>query len=44
VAHLMPASFDGRFKRLWEYYLAHCDAGFLSGNIDVRQMAFAKSG
>ena len=27
--------FDGRFKRLWEYYLAYCEAGFRSGAIDV---------
>ena len=34
--------FDDRFRRLWEYYLAYCEAGFLSGNIDVRQVVFAK--
>jgi len=41
--HLMPSGFDDRFRRLWEYYLAYCEAGFLSGNIDVRQVVFAKS-
>ena len=40
--NLMPLGFDERFRRLWEYYLAYCEAGFLSGNIDVRQMVFAK--
>ena len=40
--HLMPSGFDDRFRRLWEYYLAYCEAGFLSGNIDVRQVVFAK--
>ena len=39
---LTPLGFDERFRRLWEYYLAYCEAGFLSGNIDVRQMVFAK--
>jgi cyclopropane-fatty-acyl-phospholipid synthase len=39
---LAPQGFDERFRRLWEYYLAYCEAGFLSGNIDVRQMVFAK--
>jgi cyclopropane-fatty-acyl-phospholipid synthase len=39
---LVPLGFDERFRRLWEYYLAYCEAGFLSGNIDVRQMVFAK--
>jgi len=39
---LKPLGFDDRFQRLWEYYLAYCEAGFLSGNIDVRQVVFAK--
>jgi cyclopropane-fatty-acyl-phospholipid synthase len=39
---LVPLGFDDRFRRLWEYYLAYCEAGFLSGNIDVRQVIFAK--
>lgn len=41
---LVPLGFDERFRRLWEYYLAYCEAGFLSRNIDVRQMIFAKTG
>jgi cyclopropane-fatty-acyl-phospholipid synthase len=41
--NLMPAGFDDRFRRLWEYYLSYCEAGFLSGNIDVRQVVFAKA-
>jgi cyclopropane-fatty-acyl-phospholipid synthase len=40
---LTPLGFDERFRRLWEYYLAYCEAGFLSGNIDVRQVVFAKT-
>jgi cyclopropane-fatty-acyl-phospholipid synthase len=40
---LTPFGFDERFRRLWEYYLSYCEAGFLSGNIDVRQMVFTKS-
>jgi cyclopropane-fatty-acyl-phospholipid synthase len=39
---LKPLGFDDRFRRLWEYYLSYCEAGFLSGNIDVRQVVFAK--
>lgn len=39
---LTPLGFDDRFRRLWEYYLAYCEAGFRSGNIDVRQVVFAK--
>jgi cyclopropane-fatty-acyl-phospholipid synthase len=41
--NLKPLGFDERFRRLWEYYLAYCEAGFLSGNIDVRQVVFAKA-
>ena len=40
---LVPMGFDERFRRLWEYYLAYCEAGFLSHNIDVRQMVFVRS-
>ena len=39
---LVPLGFDERFRRLWEYYLAYCEAGFRTGNIDVRQVIFAK--
>ncbi len=28
---------DDRFVRLWEYYLASCEAAFATGNTDVRQ-------
>ncbi len=41
--NLTSLGFDDRFRRLWEYYLAYCEAGFLSGNIDVRQVVFAKA-
>ncbi len=27
--------FDDRFRRLWDYYLAYCEAGFREGSIDV---------
>jgi cyclopropane-fatty-acyl-phospholipid synthase len=27
--------FDARFKRMWEYYLDYCIAGFDHGRIDV---------
>ncbi|NRG19058.1 class I SAM-dependent methyltransferase [Rhizobiales bacterium] len=35
--------FDEQFKRLWEFYLHYCEAGFRSGNIDVRQMVYVKA-
>ena len=33
--------FDGRFRRLWAYYLSYCEAGFRVGTIDLRQISFA---
>ena len=29
--------FDDRFRRLWRFYLAYCQAGFNSGCTDVMQ-------
>jgi cyclopropane-fatty-acyl-phospholipid synthase len=29
--------FDERFLRIWHFYLAYCEAGFLAGSIDVAQ-------
>lgn len=40
--NLVPLGFDERFRRMWEYYLAYCEAGFRSGNIDVRHLVYAK--
>ncbi|MDH3663093.1 MAG: cyclopropane-fatty-acyl-phospholipid synthase family protein, partial [Alphaproteobacteria bacterium] len=31
--------FDQRFKRLWQYYLAYCEAGFRVGATNVHQIA-----
>lgn len=38
-----PLGFDDRFKRLWEFYLFYCEAGFRARNIDVRQVVFSRS-
>ena len=40
---LTEMGFDERFRRMWEYYLAYCEAGFLAGNIDVRQIIYCKT-
>lgn len=32
--------FDMRFKRMWEFYLHYCEAGFRNENIDVRQVFY----
>jgi len=38
---LRPLGFDERFKRIWHYYLAYCEAGFRSGSTDVVQLTAA---
>jgi cyclopropane-fatty-acyl-phospholipid synthase len=35
VEHL---GFDETFIRMWEYYLAYCEAGFASDYLQVSQM------
>ena len=30
--------FDARFRRMWHFYLAYCEAGFREGSIDVAQI------
>lgn len=35
--------FDDQFKRMWNYYLSYCEAGFRAGSIDVTQIAVARS-
>ena len=37
---IKPLGFDDRFKRLWEFYLFYCEAGFRSGHINVRQVVY----
>ena len=34
--------FTLRFKKMWEYYLAYCEAGFISGATDVSQFIIRK--
>ena len=36
--------FDDRFIRMWEFYLAYCEGGFLERAISNVQMVFAKQG
>ena len=32
---IQAIGFDHRFKNMWEYYLAYCEAGFSTGSIEV---------
>lgn len=34
---ILQLGFDERFMRIWEFYLAYCEAAFAQGNIDVVQ-------
>ncbi|MCA1909975.1 MAG: cyclopropane-fatty-acyl-phospholipid synthase family protein [Magnetospirillum sp.] len=40
---LQPLGFDTRFRRLWEFYMAYCRAGFRTGAIDVRHLVLQRS-
>jgi len=35
--------FDTRFMRIWEFYLAYCEAAFDTGNTDVIQFTLSRS-
>ncbi|MET0133052.1 MAG: cyclopropane-fatty-acyl-phospholipid synthase family protein [Kibdelosporangium sp.] len=37
------AGFDPVFRRMWEFYLSYCEAGFRSGYLDVWQFGLVKS-
>ncbi|MBI1775541.1 MAG: class I SAM-dependent methyltransferase [Proteobacteria bacterium] len=39
---LNELGFDERFRRMWQYYLAYCEAGFRAATIDVRQILLAR--
>ncbi len=39
---VLALGFDERFMRIWEFYLAYCEAGFETGDIDVVQFTLSK--
>ncbi len=39
---LVKLGFNDRFKRMWEYYLAYCETGFLSKSTDVSHFLINK--
>jgi cyclopropane-fatty-acyl-phospholipid synthase len=41
-SRILPLGFDERFMRLWEFYLAYCEAAFDEANIDVVQYTLQK--
>ena len=36
---ISPQGFDNTFKRMWNFYLSYCEAGFKSKNIDLVQFS-----
>ncbi len=40
---ITPLGFDDRFKKLWQFYLAYCEAGFRAQSTDVCQVTLAKA-
>jgi cyclopropane-fatty-acyl-phospholipid synthase len=37
----LEGSFDDTFRRMWEFYLAYCEAGFRVGYLGVSQLGLA---
>jgi cyclopropane-fatty-acyl-phospholipid synthase len=35
--------FDEMFRRMWEFYLAYCEAGFRTGYLDVFQLSIGRT-
>jgi cyclopropane-fatty-acyl-phospholipid synthase len=41
-ARVRAIGFDARFMRIWEFYLAYCEAAFAEGNTDVVQFTLRR--
>ncbi len=39
--NISPLGFDDYFKRMWEFYLSYCEAGFKAKNIDLIQLSMS---
>jgi cyclopropane-fatty-acyl-phospholipid synthase len=39
----LSGSFDDTFRRMWEFYLAYCEAGFRAGYLGVSQLGLART-
>ena len=42
-SRIQPLGFDERFRRLWRFYLAYCEAGFRAERIDVIQLSLKRA-
>ncbi|MET7621071.1 cyclopropane-fatty-acyl-phospholipid synthase family protein [Streptomyces sp. NPDC005408] len=43
AAHVDALGFDDTFRRMWTFYLAHSEARFRSGTLDVEQLLLTKA-
>jgi cyclopropane-fatty-acyl-phospholipid synthase len=39
----LSGAFDETFRRMWEFYLAYCEAGFRAGHLGVSQLGLART-
>jgi cyclopropane-fatty-acyl-phospholipid synthase len=44
MEEVKPLGFDDRFLRMWDYYLAYCEAGFAEGQVGTVQMVLDRPG
>jgi cyclopropane-fatty-acyl-phospholipid synthase len=44
AAELEALGFDATFRRMWDFYLAYCEAGFATGYLDVAQLVLSHPG
>ena len=40
---ILAMGFDERFKKLWQFYLSYCEAGFKAATTDVMQIRLARA-
>ncbi|PKW26727.1 SAM-dependent methyltransferase [Phycicoccus duodecadis] len=41
-SEIQQHGFDETFRRMWDFYLAYCEAGFATGYLDVAQIRLAR--
>jgi cyclopropane-fatty-acyl-phospholipid synthase len=39
---IQASGLDARFKRLWNFYLSYCEAGFRAGTTDVMRVEMTR--
>jgi cyclopropane-fatty-acyl-phospholipid synthase len=44
AAEVDALGFDATFRRMWDFYLAYCEAGFATGYLDVAQIVLSHQG